>query len=200
MIRSMTALAAAAALVAGCTPPESTDAAAETPVAEGAATDASAASDYAATIDAGWPAGQPVTPAEVEAMIEADGAQATVNALANNFEEPNRWQTVMRGIAMGDDDWLRIAGPIGEGTDAGTATEFGIALSDGLISNAEGVLGAVDTWSGHVQGVCMDNGIERTPEESAAFYSAAIAAVEAVQDTAPQAGVRLDTLRGEQAG
>lgn len=200
MIRPVLVLATVAALAA-CTPREATsEASAESQEAAtpGASTAPAAPPEILAAVDAEWPAGSPaVTPAEVEAMIDADGAEATVDALRTAGGD-SRWNTAMRGIALGEDEWVRIAAPLGDGARDGGVDNFGHAMSFALITNPVGVLGAVDTWSGHVQTVCTAG--LRGPEEAAAFHTAAIAAVEAVEDTAAQAGVCLSALRAEQAG
>ena len=201
MIRPIVLLATVAALAA-CTqeaPAAGADAAetAETTDTTQAAAPAPPP-EILSAIDAEWPAGSPaVTPAEVEAMIDADGAEATVNALRTAGGD-SRWNTAMRGIALGEDEWVRIAAPLGDGARDGGVDNFGYAMSFALITNPEGVLGAVDTWSGHVQTVCTAG--LRGLEEAAVFHTAAIAAVEAVEDTAAQAGVCLSALRAEQAG
>lgn len=198
MIRRLIACAAVAALAAACQPADTTEA---PPATETASADGAVAS-YAAAIDSGWPAGQAVTPAEVTAMIEADGAQATVNALADNFAEPNRWQTVIRGIARGEQPWLDVSNAISTGTDAGTADEYMIAMSDALTQNAPGVLRIASADGGDVTGVCQENGFETAQADADAFFNAAIEAVEAVDDPGLTAArdACLTSLRAGQAG
>jgi hypothetical protein len=146
---------------------------------------AAQAARYRGYFDTRWPAGLPVTPDEVRAMLAAHGARLTVQALAQPDEGPNRWERVVRGIASGEQVWLDLAEPISGGTDAGTSDDYVIALSDAVITNATAALRLFQAWGGSsVQNFCMDNGFETPPEELRAFYGAAIASVEAV--TAPE--------------
>jgi hypothetical protein len=202
MSARLLACVAVSALAAACTDPE-TPASPDAPApSESTAADRplTPSPETTAAIDAAWPAGSPaVTPAEVSAMLEADGAEATVDSLRTAGGD-SRWSTALRGVAMGDGDWLGVVAPLSEGARDGAVDDLNEALSYALINNPTDLLGAYDTWSGHVQGVCQNNVERRTPEEVAAFYAAAIAAVEAVEDTAAGAGVCLSTLRGAQAG
>jgi hypothetical protein len=137
---------------------------------------------YWAYIETRWPMGQPVTPAEVAAMIERDGAQRTVGLLWGDGEA-NRWSSVARGIARGEPAWLELAPRIAGGTDAGTSDEFGMAVQDALVANAPGALRLISTIPMGT-GACAENSFETPVEQSRAYYAAAIAAVGAVTDPA----------------
>lgn len=137
---------------------------------------------YWAYIDTRWPAGQPVTPVEVAAMITRDGAQRTVGALWGEGDT-NRWATVARGIARGEPAWLAIAPRLAGGTDAGTSDEFAMAVQDALVANAPGALRLI---SGIPMGTgaCAENSFETPAAQSRAYYAAAIASVGAVTEPA----------------
>lgn len=166
MFRSLTALAAVAALAAACTPAEEAPADAETPAAEGVA-----AAD--------------VTPASVRAMIEADGAQPTVAALWN-ANEGAAWDVVASGVESGDQAWLDLVPLIQPGTENATAHDLAYGLSRALLTNPAGVLAAAGGGDGH----CINTEVEFAEdaaviaESNAAYYPAAIAAVEGVNDPA----------------
>jgi hypothetical protein len=131
-----------------------------------------------------YPAGPPITPAQVRALIRSRGATATVQLLDRPGNRRDRWDTVLRGIATGSQAWLDLASQIAAGTDAGTAEEYAIVLSDALIGNPTGTLRLVLAGQGDVTEVCIESGIE-TPLRQRRVYDAA--AIEAVQRvTAPE--------------
>lgn len=127
-----------------------------------------------------YPAGPPITPAEVRALIRSRGATGAVQYLDRPGNRRDRWDSVLRGIASGDQAWLDVSPEIGAGTDAGTAEEFAIVLSDALIGNATGALRLASANGGDVTQVCIESGIEIPAVERRAFDAAAIEAVEAV--------------------
>lgn len=166
MYRSLTALAAVAALAAACTP-----------AAEAPAESDTAAADGVAPAD--------VTPASVRAMIEADGAQPTVAALWNAHEGA-AWDVVASGVESGDQAWLDLVPQIEPGTENATAHDLAYGLSQALLTNPAGVLAAAGGGDGH----CINTEVEfaedaaAIAESNAAYYPAAIAAVEGVSDPA----------------
>ena len=165
MIRPVLLIAAIAALSA-CTPADDTTAAETT-----AETPAPAAAD--------------VTPASVQAMVEADGAQPTVAALWNE-DDGAAWQVVADGIESGEQAWLDLVPLIEPGTENATAYDLSYGLSQALLTNPAGVLAAAGGDSGH----CPNAEVEFAEEaaiiasSNAAYYPAAIAAVEGVTDPA----------------
>lgn len=126
-----------------------------------------------------WETGLPVTPAEVRAMIAARGARATVQTLADP-DENNRWETVVRGIAMGEQAWLDLVPQLRNGTDAGTTDDIVMALSDAVITNPAAALRLFAPQPTDAENFCTDNGFEVPPEQTRAHFAAAIAAVESV--------------------
>jgi hypothetical protein len=126
-----------------------------------------------------WTAGQPVTPAEVRAMLAARGARATVQTLADP-DTNNRWETVVRGIAMGEQPWLDLVPQLRNGTDAGTTDDIVIALSDAVITNPTAALRLFVPQPTDAENFCTDNGFETPAEQTRAYFAAAIAAVESV--------------------
>ena len=126
-----------------------------------------------------WTIGQPVTPAEVRAMVAARGARATVQALANP-DTNNRWETVVRGIALGEQAWLDLVPQLRNGTDAGTTDDIVGALSDTVISNPTAAMRLFAPQPADASNFCTDNGFETPPAQTRAYYAAAISAVESV--------------------
>jgi hypothetical protein len=152
-------------------------------------------SGYAASLDARWPQGQAVTPAEARQLVDRQGGGEAAVALEGR-SAPNRWATVLRGIAMGDPAWMDVAMALAPGIDGAPAEAFNMAVSDALTANASGALRIVGT--GGAATYCKDNGTEEA--RSGAFYQAAISAVDAVSDPALQAAKAscLANLRAEQ--
>lgn len=150
--------------------------------AHGAAAHNPAVHAYWTLIESRWPMGQPVTPAEVAAMIGRDGAQRTVGALWGEGDN-SRWATVARGIARGEPAWLELAPRLSPGTDAGTSDEFAMAVQDALVANAPGALRLISAIPMGT-GACAENSFETPAAQSRAYYAAAIASVEAVTEPA----------------
>jgi hypothetical protein len=200
-----TSVLAGAALLAlaGCNGPSGNAAAANTSAPAPAAHESSKAAapaprggGYAASLDARWPMGQPVTPAEARQLVEQQGGGEAAMAMTGR-SEPNRWATVLRGIASGEPAWMDVAGALSRGIDGAPAEAFNMAISDALTANAPAALRIVGT--GGAATYCKDNGTEDT--RSGAFYRAAITAVDAVSDPALQAAKAscLANLRAGQA-
>jgi hypothetical protein len=183
IMKTVIALAGIATLLACSNEPATNVQTANAPVTA-EAPGAAPAFDYRGHVAASWAAGPPVTPAEVAEMLDRQGAQATVGALWGESDN-SRWATVARGIAMGDPAWLELAPRIAEGVDAGTSTEFSLALQDALTTNAAGALRLMSRLGDGAAG-CTDNSMEAPPEQVRGFYAAATASVEAVRDPALQ--------------
>jgi hypothetical protein len=128
--------------------------------------------------------GASVTPAQVEAMLARQSAPQVVAALYGTGEN-SRWDTVASGIANGDPAWLELAVRLSEGTDAGTSDDFAIAAGDALTTNTTGALSLLSKIPMGA-GACTDNGFEVPRAQSLAFYEAALATVETVDDPALQ--------------
>jgi len=150
-----------------------------TPAARGAVPASGAVAAYLREYGPRWTAGRPVTPAEVRTMLAAQGPRSTVQALAHP-DTNNRWDTVVRGIAMGEQDWLGLVPQLRNGTDAGTTDDLVIALSDTVITNPTGALRLFAPQPTDAANFCTDNGFETPPAQTRAYYAAAIAAVESV--------------------
>ena len=183
----MAALAASAALVA-CSGQESTGdnenpevtPAAAVAVPDGAASEGRLPpAPYRAYFEERYPVpAKAVSAAEVQAMLASQGPQQTVAALWGEGED-NGFEAAMRGIAMGDPAWLEVAPELAPGVDAGASTSVAMATQDALTTSAEGALRLMSLWDG---ASCTYEGYEVPPEQSQAFYAAAIPAVEAVND------------------
>ena len=183
----MAALAASAALVA-CSGQESTGdnenpevtPAAAVAVPDGAASEGRLPpAPYRAYFEERYPVpAKAVSPAEVQAMIASQGPQQAVAALWGEGED-NGFEAAMRGIAMGDPAWLEVAPELAPGVDAGASTSVAMATQDALTTSAEDALRLMSLWDG---ASCTYEGYEVPPEQSQAFYAAAIPAVEAVND------------------
>jgi hypothetical protein len=126
--------------------------------------------------------GAAVTPAEVETMLANHNPQQVVNALYGTGEN-SRWDTVASGIANGDPAWLALAVRLSEGTDAGTSDDFAIAVGDALTTNTTGALRLMSQIE-MGSGACTENGFEVPHKQALAFYEAALATVETVDDPA----------------
>ena len=183
----MAALAASAALVA-CSGQKSTgdnENPEVTPAAAVAVPDGSASegrlppAPYRAYFEERYPVpAKAVSAAEVQAMLASQGPQQTVAALWGEGED-NGFEAAMRGIAMGDPAWLEVAPELAPGVDAGASTSVAMATQDALTTSAEDALRLMSLWDG---ASCTYEGYEVPPEQSQAFYAAAIPAVEAVND------------------
>ena len=183
----MAALAASAALVA-CSGQESTGdnenpevtPAAAVAVPDGAASEGRLPpAPYRAYFEERYPVpAKAVSAAEVQAMIASQGPQQAVAALWGEGED-NGFEAAMRGIAMGDPAWLEVAPELAPGVDAGASTSVAMATQDALTTSAEDALRLMSLWDG---ASCTYEGYEVPPEQSQAFYAAAIPAVEAVND------------------
>ena len=183
----MAALAASAALVA-CSGQESTGdnenpevtPAAAVAVPDGAASEGRLPpAPYRAYFEERYPVpAKAVSAAEVQAMLASQGPQQTVAALWGEGED-NGFEAAMRGIAMGDPAWLDLAPELAPGVDAGASTSVAMATQDALTTSAEDALRLMSLWDG---ASCTYEGYEVPPEQSQAFYAAAIPAVEAVND------------------
>jgi len=137
-----------------------------------------------AGIAARWPAGLPVTPAQVREMIVTPNASDTVVALVGR-EEQSRWQTVTRGIALGEPEWIAVAPQLASGVDGEGAESFFAALSETLVTSPAAAVRLIGTDG--AEGYCSDNGAISDPAQQRAWYAAAIAAVEGVSEPDLQA-------------
>jgi hypothetical protein len=143
-----------------------------------------------------WARGTPITITRIRHMIAAHGATWTVQRLSAG-DSPNRWDSVMRGLASGAPEWLDLARLLRPGTDAATSEVYAIALSDALIGNAAGALRLIAAEAD--DSLCQENGIETEPDHVRAYYAAAIEAVMAVREPALQA-IRTRCLAQLRAG
>lgn len=202
--RAATAIAAVLWLAA-CNKGTANDAVAAGPVnavapanqAAPAATATPAASDpVRAGIAARWPGGAPVTPAQVREMIRTSNATEAMVALVGR-EERSRWATILRGIALGEAQWLEIATLFAPVVDGEAAEGFFSALSETLVTSPAAALRLIGVDG--AEGYCSDNGAISDPAQQRAWYAAAIAGVEAVSEPVLQAAKTacLTRLRAE---
>ena len=197
MIRNLLSYATLASLAA-CSQGES-DTAADTEASTPAAVGGEAVTAYEPFFDQRWPQGVPVTPEEVSAILDEQGAQA-IEAMAT-APAPNRWNTVLRGIASGEPGWLAIAPTIMAGADGGNGEEVSMALTDALTTNPEAALALIAAQPDGGAGYCADPGYETPAEQVRAFYAAARASVESVTDPElqPAKAACLAELRSSEA-
>lgn len=206
MTQTRTATAIAALLVlAACNRGPANNVVAAAP-ANGAATANQAAPAPSATpaasdavragIAARWPVGLPVTPAQVREMIITGNASDTVVALVGR-EEQSRWQTVTRGIALGEPEWIAIAPQLATGVDGEGAESFYSALSETLVTSPVAAVRLIGVDG--AEGYCTDNGAISDPAQQRAWFAAAIAAVGNVSEPDLQAAKNacLARLRAE---
>lgn len=174
MLRRLLICASIAALAA-CTPADTTET--ETPAATDAASDAAAPSTG-------------VTPASVRAMVEANGDEAAFTTLTNE-DLGSGWDTIMQGVASGDQAWLDIVPLLADAAAGDASGALQMSLSEALPANAPGVLALMPDPVADIGSVCMNAAVEyaELPADelaaaNAAYYGAAVAAVESVRDPA----------------
>ena len=188
-IKIFVAAAAASAALLACSDRQSATGNSDSAVAPAAAPAAAdvayrerfPAAPYRAYFEERYPVPpKSVSAAEVSEMLERQGPQRTVAALWGEDGEKG-FESAMRGIAMGEPDWLKLAPRLAPGLDAGASTSFAMAAQDALTTNAAGGLQLMSRLSG---ASCLYESYEAPPEQTRAFNVAAIAAVEAVDDPA----------------
>jgi len=132
-------------------------------------------------------AGGELTAAEVRAMIQRDGAEATVRTLTQGgtASAPYRFAAVERGIASGEQAWLDLVPLLRPALDGEVGTGIQMVITDALPKNAAGVLRLVSERD-DVNAYCDDSMTDKTAAERSAYRQSAIAAVEAVNDPALQ--------------
>jgi hypothetical protein len=114
----------------------------------------------------------------IEASIARHGPRETVNAL---FDQ-NRWDYVSGRIASGEAAWVRLAGKLAPGTDAGTAEDLPIALALALPRNAPAVLAVLQTRAVDLTGVCGLPFIEGTVRDVFAYKRRTLVALARATD------------------
>lgn len=124
-----------------------------------------------------WPAGAPVTPAQVRELIRASNATDAMIALVGR-EENSRWATILRGVALGEPQWLELATVFAPVVDGEAAEGFYSALSETLVTSPAAAVRLIGVDG--AEGYCTDNGSIGDPAQQRAWYAAAIAGVEAV--------------------
>lgn len=174
MTRRLALVSLALATLAACSQPETKAPEAEAPAAAAAP---AGATDFVA--------GPAVTPAEVSALIAGPDHVAALTALGAFTDQPSRWTTAMRGIALGEAEWLAIVPALDPITENSTAYDLYAALHDALINNAAGTLALAQGEEDlSIQSLCTIDFIEAPASDYAAFYDVATPAVEAVADPA----------------
>ena len=184
MLRSLIACAAMAALAA-CSDQQASAPAkpAESAAAPAPATSAELAA-YRPFLEDLWRPGPEITPDEVRKMVETDGAAKAVQTLTSGQdpEAPLPWTTVVSGIAHGEPEWLAVAPLLRPGTDGSYGEEYSMALTDALTTNPAGSLRLIAREEGGSDGYCLATDYETPPEQTRAYYTAAIANVETVSE------------------
>lgn len=174
MTRRLALASLALATLAACSQPETKAPEAEAPAVAAAP---AGATDFVA--------GPAVTPAEVSALIAGPDHVAALTALGAFTDQPSRWTTAMRGIALGEAEWLAIVPALDPITENSTAYDLYAAVHDALINNAAGTLALAQGEEDlSIQSLCAIEYIDAPKSDYAAFYDAATPAVEAVSDPA----------------
>jgi len=93
-------------------------------------------------------AGAPLTPGAAQRLVSVYGASGAVKRLTASDRQ---WSQVIRGIASGNEGWLRVAVSIGPGLDAHPGEEVQTALGKALRKHAARVL-AIAAFS--VEEIC----------------------------------------------
>jgi hypothetical protein len=123
-----------------------------------------------------------VTAAAVHAQIEEKGPRAAIESL---FRTP-AWDAAIRGIASGNEAWLQVALELAPGSDAGSASELKDAIAWALPHAPDRVI-AVSEKHELFRDVCDVPPVDYPPEGRAAYFAAAISAVEGISDSSLKA-------------
>lgn len=146
------------------------------------------------TISTASAATPPLTPASIRMDIRNSGAKAVVARLFSS----GHYDFVMSKIEAGSPAWVLLAKPLSSGTDAATSEELQQTLIHALPKSPRAVLAIMDTHGSSAprspETVCSASFFEGDRTNVAAYRSAAIKAVEAVDAPALQP-VRIRCLK-----
>ena len=123
----------------------------------------------------------PLTAADVQALIESDGAAGTWAILTRQGDEA-RLEALYDGLGTGDAEWLALVPQLQPAADGYYAEGLQEALFHALPNNAAGVLALMPDHAG-TDFVCRPAGVPPGPDEEAK-QAADIAALQAVTDPA----------------
>ncbi|WP_123336240.1 hypothetical protein [Erwinia sp. JUb26] len=88
-----------------------------------------------------------ITPGQVLDRIQHQGVKRVVDNMASEnatAESESEWEHVVKGIASGDDKWLKLASVLAPATDAGFAEDLGTALAQAMPYNVSGVMSVLN--------------------------------------------------------
>ncbi|MEF9417070.1 hypothetical protein ACI2S3_20135 [Ralstonia nicotianae] len=109
----------------------------------------------------------PPTPSAVLSHIASAGARQTLLA---SYDTP-QWNAILKGIASGDDDWLRVYEALRRVADAAAGEDLGDAIHDALPQRPFEVLSLLGAESGATpQQLCTFTFESRRPAEGVGAY------------------------------
>ncbi|MGA4073332.1 hypothetical protein ACI2TP_18655 [Ralstonia nicotianae] len=109
----------------------------------------------------------PPTPSAVLSHIASAGARQTLSA---SYDTP-QWNAILKGIASGDDDWLRVYEALRRVADAAAGEDLGDAIHDALPQRPFEVLSLLGAESGATpQQLCTFTFESRRPAEGVGAY------------------------------
>jgi hypothetical protein len=126
--------------------------------------------------------GETLAPSSLLAMINEKGARAVIDSLWGT----TRWDTMIKGVASGDEAWLKVAVELAPGSDAGSASELRDAVAWALPHAPARVI-AVAEQSELFRDSCSGPPVDFPSDDPKAYFGAAISAVQKVTDPALKA-------------
>ncbi|MDO3607933.1 hypothetical protein ACQF4K_24045 [Ralstonia pseudosolanacearum] len=109
----------------------------------------------------------PPTPSTVLSHIVSTSARQTV---LESYDTP-QWNAILKGIASGDDDWLRVYEALRRVADAAACEDLGDAIHDALPQRPFEVLSLLGAESGATpQQLCTFTFESRRPAEGVGAY------------------------------
>ena len=107
-------------------------------------------------------ASRSLQPADIERMMDRDGAKKTLEVL---FEDDRRWDRILTSIAKGQPAWLNVAANLKAVSDAGASERLAMATQEALPKNAPEVLRLVSRGAFDVDVACSGYGFDQIENE-----------------------------------
>jgi hypothetical protein len=126
--------------------------------------------------------GETLAPSTLLSQIKEEGARAVIDTIWRT----SRWDTLIKGVASGDEAWLNVAVELAPGSDAGSASELQDAVAWALPHAPARVI-AVAEKSELYRDSCSGPPVDFPSDDPKAYFSAAISAVQKLADPAMKA-------------
>jgi hypothetical protein len=123
--------------------------------------------------------GEALAPSNLHALIKEKGARAVIDSLWGTA----KWDSMIKGVASGDEVWLKVAVELAPGSDAGSASELRDAVAWALPRAPARVI-AVAEQSELFRDSCSGPPVDFPSDDPKAYFGAAIAAVQEIADPA----------------